>query len=65
MVLTVEPGLYVGVEADVDPRYRGIGVRIEDDIVVTEHGHHNLTAAIPKDPGELERRLAGRARVQR
>lgn len=60
MVLTVEPGLYVGAEAEVDPRYRGIGVRIEDDILVTGDGHENLTATIPKDADELERILADR-----
>lgn len=59
-VLTVEPGLYIGVNAEVDERWRGIGVRIEDDILVTEEGHENLTAAIPKDPGELERILSER-----
>jgi Xaa-Pro aminopeptidase len=36
MVLTVEPGLYIAADADVPPQYRGIGVRIEDDIVITE-----------------------------
>lgn len=60
MVLTVEPGLYVAVDADVDPRFQGIGVRIEDDIAVTETGYHNITAAIPKDASELERILAAR-----
>ena len=53
-VLTVEPGLYIAPQADVDPRYRGIGVRIEDDILVTETGHENLTFDIPKQPEELE-----------
>jgi Xaa-Pro aminopeptidase len=61
MVLTVEPGLYIAEDAaGVDPRYRGIGVRIEDDIAVTETGSRNLTADIPKHPDELERLLAAR-----
>ncbi|MCA9609636.1 MAG: Xaa-Pro aminopeptidase [Myxococcales bacterium] len=59
-VLTIEPGLYIGVEAEVDPKWRGIGVRIEDDLLVTESGHENLTAAIPKDPAAIESRLAAR-----
>jgi Xaa-Pro aminopeptidase len=60
MVLTVEPGLYIAQDAQVDERYRGIGVRIEDDIAVTADGYRNLTADIPKDPGDLERVLAAR-----
>ncbi|MEZ4403367.1 MAG: Xaa-Pro aminopeptidase [Kofleriaceae bacterium] len=54
MVITVEPGLYVGVDADAPPEYRGIGVRIEDDILVTTDGHENLTAACPKDVEAIE-----------
>ncbi len=60
MVLTVEPGLYIAGDAKVDERWRGIGVRIEDDVVVTDDGHENLTASIPKEPDELERVLADR-----
>jgi Xaa-Pro aminopeptidase len=60
MVLTVEPGLYIAQDAQVDQRWRGIGVRIEDDIAVTHDGYRNLTADIPKDPAELERLLAAR-----
>ncbi len=59
-VLTVEPGLYVAVDADVDPKWRGIGIRIEDDVVVTADGHENLTSDTPKDPDEIERLLADR-----
>ena len=54
VVLTVEPGLYIARDADVDERWRGIGVRIEDDIVVTAQGHSNLTADIPRERAEVE-----------
>ena len=54
-VLTIEPGLYVPVDDEsVDAKWRGIGVRIEDDILVTETGYENLTAAIPKTIDEVE-----------
>lgn len=53
-VLTIEPGLYVSLDADVDPKWRGIGIRIEDDLVVTSDGHENLTAAIPKTVFDIE-----------
>ncbi len=53
-VLTVEPGLYVAPTANVDARWRGIGIRIEDDLLVTADGHENLTADIPKGVAEVE-----------
>ena len=57
-VLTVEPGLYVAPDAEVPAEYRGLGVRIEDDLLVTATGHRNLTEDIPKQVAELERILA-------
>ena len=54
-VLTVEPGIYIATDAEgVDERWRGIGVRIEDDVVVTEGGHDVLTAGIPKEIDDVE-----------
>lgn len=55
MVLIVEPGLYIGAEAaDAPAELRGIGIRIEDDILITADGHENLTAAVPKTIAEVE-----------
>lgn len=59
MVLTVEPGIYIGKDYDkVPPEWRGIGVRIEDDILVTEGEPTNLTAAIPKTVADVTRAMA-------
>jgi Xaa-Pro aminopeptidase len=54
MVLTVEPGIYVQPDLDCDPRFRGIGIRIEDDVLVTEGPPEILTAAIPRTIEEIE-----------
>ena len=54
MVLTVEPGLYLPHEPEVPERFRGIGVRIEDSVLVTEAGREVLTAGVPVEAGEVE-----------
>jgi len=55
MVLTVEPGIYIAEDCEQAPKeFRGIGVRIEDDILVTERGCENLSDTVPKEIGELE-----------
>ncbi|MCG7390102.1 Xaa-Pro aminopeptidase [Pantoea sp. ACRSB] len=58
MVLTVEPGLYIAPDADVPVEYRGIGVRIEDDILITETGNENLTDSVVKDADAIEALMA-------
>ena len=56
MILTVEPGIYIHPDDEfVPPEYRGIGVRIEDDILVTKDGNINLSAGIPRTPDTLEK----------
>jgi Xaa-Pro aminopeptidase len=55
MVLTVEPGIYVAADDSEAPeKYRGIGIRIEDDILVTKGGYENLTAMCPKSVAAIE-----------
>jgi Xaa-Pro aminopeptidase len=55
MVMTVEPGLYIAADLEgVDPRYRGIGIRIEDDVLVTEFGNEVLSSRVPKTIEDIE-----------
>jgi Xaa-Pro aminopeptidase len=55
MVLTAEPGIYIAPDDDGAPEeFRGIGIRIEDDVLVTPEGHEVMTAAIPKSIAEVE-----------
>ena len=55
MAFTVEPGLYIGADdPDAPAAFKGIGIRIEDDIVVTEGGIINLNREIPKSVDAIE-----------
>ncbi len=59
MVLTIEPGLYISPAEDLDKKWWNIGVRIEDDVVVTRDGHEVLTEAAPKQVADIEALMAG------
>jgi len=59
MVLTIEPGIYIFKKnKNVPTEYRGIGIRIEDDVLVTKSGCDVLTKALPKEIGEIESIMA-------
>ena len=58
MVTTVEPGIYISSSSDVDDKWKGIGIRIEDDILVTADGNKNLTSFVPSNPKEIEALMA-------
>ena len=57
MVLSMEPGIYIPDGSDCDPKWWGIGVRIEDDILVTKNGPVNLSAAAPRKSEEIEKMM--------
>ncbi len=59
MVLTVEPGLYITHDANVPDVYKGIGIRIEDDVLVTENGNEVLSKDAPKEIDEIEDAMLG------
>ena len=58
MVLTVEPGLYLSKDADIPEQYKGIGIRIEDNLLITDYGNKNLTSAAPKEIADIEKLMA-------
>lgn len=59
MVLTVEPGIYIAPDnLNIDQQWRGLAVRIEDNVVVTRNGCEQITAEVPKERVEIERLMA-------
>jgi len=54
MVITVEPGIYIPENSDTDPKWWNIGVRIEDDILITESGPINLSSEAPRKSDDIE-----------
>lgn len=63
MVLTVEPGIYIPASRGVPRRFHNIGVRIEDDVLVTRNGAEVLTSGVPKEVAEIEALMAGPAQA--
>ena len=60
IVFTIEPGLYVASDdASVPAKWRGIGIRIEDDVLITADGHRVLTDALERSADEVEQLMAG------
>jgi Xaa-Pro aminopeptidase len=57
MVLTVEPGIYIPKGSNTDPKWWGIGIRIEDNILITPSGNANLSAGVPKTVAEIEKTM--------
>lgn len=58
MVMTIEPGIYIAEDADVEDKYKGIGIRIEDDVLITKEGYKILTDKVPRTISEIEQLMA-------
>lgn len=58
MVITIEPGIYIPLDSNVDPKWRGIAVRIEDDYLITKTGYNHLSKSAPRTIKEIEETMA-------
>jgi len=65
MVITVEPGIYIPIGSDCDPKWYGIAVRIEDDILITENGPINLSAEAPRTASEIEKLMTKKSALNK
>ncbi|MFN3755731.1 MAG: aminopeptidase P N-terminal domain-containing protein [Flavobacterium sp.] len=65
MVLTVEPGIYIPEGSDCDPKWWGIGIRIEDNILITSDGNENLSSFIPKTVQDIEKLMKQQGVLQK
>lgn len=58
MVITIEPGIYIPANSDCDKKWWDIGVRIEDDVLITQDGYENLSSFAPRSIAEIEKKMA-------
>lgn len=63
MVLTIEPGLYISKDSNAPKKYQGIGIRIEDNLLITDTGYENLTLSVPKTISEIETLMKSKQRA--
>lgn len=64
MVLTIEPGIYIAPDAKVEDKFKGIGIRIEDNLLVTQTGYENLTQVAPKTIADIEQLMQNASNIQ-
>jgi Xaa-Pro aminopeptidase len=62
-VITVEPGIYIAEWSDCDKKWWNIGVRIEDDVLITETGYENLSVKAPRTVADIEKTMAQKSNV--
>ena len=58
MIFTVEPGIYINTDSNIDKNYHNIAVRIEDDVLITSSGHKVITENVPKEVNEIEKLMS-------
>ncbi|MFD0940828.1 aminopeptidase P N-terminal domain-containing protein [Pedobacter boryungensis] len=61
MVITIEPGIYIPANSDCDKKWWSIGVRIEDDVLITKDGYENLSIFAPRSIADIEKKMAGKS----